>query len=256
MMKSAPGHHHPRRPNIAITPDVTTPTEETPQARYDLKTSYADAIIRAGGLPFVVPYTDDVHVIDAYLDRVSGVLISGGAFDIPAELYGETAREGMGPTKPVRTTFEMALLKGALQRRLPVLGICGGMQLINVAYGGTLIQDLKLELPTAASHQQHHDRSQPLHPVEVRDGSLLADCVGKGALMVNSTHHQAVKLIGNGLNPSAVAPDGVVEAIESKDGSFVVGVQWHPEQMIDTVPPHLGVYKTFVNKARDRRQHG
>jgi len=255
-MKSPHGHHHPRRPNIGITPDVTTPTAEAPQARYELKTSYAEAVLRGGGLPLLLPYSDDAHVIDAYLDRVSGVVISGGAFDVPPELYGETAREGMGPTKPVRTTFELAVLKAALFRRLPVLGICGGMQLINVAYGGTLIQDLKLELPTAAPHQQQHDRAQPLHPVEVREGSLLAECVGKGQLMVNSTHHQAVKTVGNGLQPSAVAPDGVIEGVESKDGNFVVGVQWHPEQMIDSVPPHLGIYKTFVNRARDRRQHG
>jgi putative glutamine amidotransferase len=253
-MKSHHGHH-PRRPNIAITPDLALPTADTPTPRYEIKTTYADAVLRAGGLPFILPYADDAQIIDSYLDRVSGLVVSGGAFDVPPELYGETAREGMGPTKPARTAFELAVLKAALQRKMPVLGICGGMQLLNVAFGGSLVQDLKLELPTAANHQQHHDRSQPLHPVEVRDGSVLADCVGKGQLMVNSTHHQAVKTIGQGLQPCAVAPDGVIEGIETKDG-FVVGVQWHPEQMIDTVPPHLGVYRSLVNRARERRTYG
>jgi putative glutamine amidotransferase len=254
-MKSHHSHHSPRRPNIAITPDIAVASEPYAQPRYELKTSYAEAVLRAGGLPFVIPYSDDAQVIDSYLDRVSGLVVSGGAFDVPPELYGETPRAGMGATKPERTSFELAVLKGALARKLPTLGVCGGMQLINVAYGGSLVQDIKLELPEAGSHQQNHDRAHPLHPVEIREGSLLAECVGKGQLMVNSTHHQAIKAIGTGLAASAVAPDGIVEGLEAKDAPFVLGVQWHPEQMIHTVPPHLGVYRVLVNKARDRRSH-
>ncbi|MFZ5440859.1 MAG: gamma-glutamyl-gamma-aminobutyrate hydrolase family protein [Myxococcota bacterium] len=248
-------HGHHRRPSIAITPDVTTPTPEAPFPRYDLKTAYADAVFRAGGLPFILPYTDERSAIDQYLDRVSGLLITGGAFDIPPEAYGEAPKAGLGELKPGRTNFELTVLRLALQRRIPVLGVCGGMQLLNVAFGGTLVQDIVTELAGAKPHEQKHDRTQPHHPIEVKDLTVLAECVGgRGQLMVNSTHHQAVKAVGQGLLVSAVAPDGVIEAIEGTGKEqWVLGVQWHPELMLDTVPPNLGIYRAFVNKARDRR---
>jgi putative glutamine amidotransferase len=245
-------HGHPRRPSIGITPDYSEPSAAQPFAKYDVKTAYADAVLRAGGLPFVLPYSEDPAVIECWLDRISGLVITGGAFDIAPEHYGETPREGLGPVKAARTGFELALLKAALRRHLPILGVCGGMQLINVAFGGTLFQDISREVPGARPHEQTHDRTQPQHPVEVKADTALADCVGKGQLMVNSTHHQAVRKVGEGLIASAHSPDGLVEAIE-QPGGFVVGVQWHPELMIDSVPPQIGIYKGLVARARDRR---
>ncbi|MDY7230597.1 gamma-glutamyl-gamma-aminobutyrate hydrolase family protein [Hyalangium rubrum] len=252
-----PMRHHgqpPRRPNIGITPDWSEAAPGTSFARYELKVSYAEAVLRAGGLPFVLPYTDDPTCVEAYLDRVSGVLITGGAFDIPPEAYGETAREGMGAMKEGRTTFETALMRAALKRNMPVLGICGGMQLLNVVLGGTLYQDIGREMQEVREHEQKHDRTQPQHPVDVRDNSLLAEAVGRGQLMVNSTHHQAVKKLGNQVVSSAVSPDGVVEAIESTAHAFALGVQWHPEYMLNNLPVHAGIYKVFIHKARDYRR--
>jgi putative glutamine amidotransferase len=254
-MNNHPRHHGqpPRRPNIGITPDWAQP-EDQPFARYELKVPYSEAVLRAGGLPFVLPYSDDPSCVEAYLDRVSGVLVTGGAFDIPPEAYGEAAREGLGTLKEGRTAFEAALMRGALKRNMPVLGICGGMQLLNVVLGGTLFQDIGREVQGAREHEQKHDRTQPQHPVEVKNGTQLAEAIGHGQLMVNSTHHQAVRKVGKDVTICAVAPDGVVEAIESTAHGFALGVQWHPEYMATTIPVHTGLYKSFIQKAREHRR--
>lgn len=245
-------HAPPRRPVIGITPDYNEQPGEGASPRYELKQAYTDAVIRAGGLPMVVGYSDDPTVVDAYLDRMNGLVVTGGAFDIPPEAYGEARRDGLGVLKAGRTAFEAALMKAALKRNLPVLGVCGGMQLLNVVLGGTLFQDILREVHNAKDHEQKHDRAQPSHPVDVKDGTVLAECVGRGQLMVNSTHHQAVSRLGEKVVASALAPDGVVEAIESREHGFALGVQWHPELMVSSLPIHLGVYKVFVHRARER----
>jgi len=247
-------HGGHRRPVIGLTPDLAANAEGGGPPRYELKLSYVEGILKGGGLPLLLPYSDDEKVVQAYLDRVQGLVVTGGAFDIPPADYGEEPREGLGPLKPERTAFETTVLRAALERQLPVLGICGGMQLLNVVLGGTLYQDLVRELPSASLHEQKHPSVQPQHPVDVRDGTLLAEAVGKGALMVNSTHHQAVNVVAPGLLVSAVAPDGVVEAIELPGPAFVLGVQWHPESLVTSVPTHLGILKLLVQRARDFRQ--
>lgn len=246
--------HGQRRPLIGITPDVSGPNIDVPHIRYEIKASYGDAVLKAGGLPLILAYSDDPTAVDAYLERISGLVVTGGAFDIPPAAYGELPREGLGELKPTRTTFETLLTKGALERNLPILGICGGMQLLNVVWGGTLYQDLGREVATAQNHEQKHDRTQPAHPVEVKGGTLLAELLGKGQLMVNSTHHQAAKNVGTDVVVSAIATDGVVEAIEMKGKNFAVGVQWHPELLVATVPIHLSLYKGLVHRARELRR--
>ncbi|MHB8874007.1 MAG: gamma-glutamyl-gamma-aminobutyrate hydrolase family protein [Myxococcaceae bacterium] len=250
-----PQHGHPaRRPSIGITPDRGQTHHEHPVPLYELKAAYADAVLKAGGLPFVLPYSEEPACLEAYLDRVSGLLISGGGFDIPPAAYGEPPKEGLGPTNPPRTAFESALVHAALARNLPVLGICGGMQLLNVVLGGTLHQDIPRELPSARGHMQSHDRSQPHHPIDAKDGTFLGELLGRGQLMVNSTHHQAVKKPGEKVVVSAMSSDGVIEGIEAPSYAFAVGVQWHPEMLLHSVPVHLGLYKALVNKARETRR--
>jgi putative glutamine amidotransferase len=197
---------------------------------------------------------EDPALIELYLDRISGVVVTGGAFDIHPSAYGETPREGLGPQKLERQQYESALIRAALKRDLPVLGVCGGMQLLNVLMGGSLFQDLKREVENARDHEQKHDRTQPLHPVDVKEGTLAAEWLGKGQLMVNSTHHQAVNKLGEKVICSATSPDGIVEAIEVTGHAFAVGVQWHPEYLIHSLPLHLGLYRGLVQKARESRR--
>jgi gamma-glutamyl-gamma-aminobutyrate hydrolase PuuD len=132
-----------RRPVVGITPDVEA---EGDVSRYVVKTAYADAVLRAGGLPLVLPLSTEATVVEAYLDRVAAVVVTGGAFDVPPEAYGQAPKEGLGPQKPIRTAFETLVLQTALRRKLPILAICGGMQLLNVVLGGELFQDLRREL--------------------------------------------------------------------------------------------------------------
>ncbi len=239
---------------VGLTADEAEATEASPLASYVLKAPYADAVARAGALPVILPYLD-AGAVDALLDRLDAVVVTGGAFDVSPALYGAAPAPGLGPLKAARTAFEAALTQGALARGLPLLGVCGGMQLLAVLAGGTLLQDLPTERPDALAHEQATDSRQPAHPVAVTAGTRLAAAVGEGGLDVNSTHHQAVDDPGR-LTVSAVAPDGVVEAVEDRSAAFVVGVQWHPERLVARDPRHQGLYDALVAAAAARAAGG
>jgi putative glutamine amidotransferase len=234
------------RPRIGLTLDG-----DEGRGRYELRASYVEAVLAAGGLPILLPHAPEAAA--AYLALLDGLVVTGGAFDVPPELYGEARRKECGPTKPARTAFEKDLLEAALAARLPVLGVCGGMQLLNVVRGGTLHQDLVADLGLAG-HEQPAPKDVPSHRAVVAPGTQLAALVGAGPIEVNSTHHQAVKDPGSGVLVSARAPDGVVEAIELPDLPFALGVQWHPEATVRHDPRHAAVYRGLVVAARDARR--
>jgi putative glutamine amidotransferase len=236
-----------RRPRIGLTLDL-----DEGRRRYELPRAYADAVLAAGGLPIPLPYAAP-PIAAAYLALVDGLVVTGGAFDVPPERYGDAPRAGCGPAKPERTDFEWALCEAALAGHLPLLGVCGGMQLLNVVRGGTLWQDLGRDLGLAG-HEGPAPRDGPHHAVEVVAGSLLASLVGPDPLAVGSTHHQAVRAPGGGVLVSARAPDGVVEAIELPDLPFALGVQWHPEALAGREPRHAALYRGLVEAARDQRR--
>jgi putative glutamine amidotransferase len=194
---------------------------------YAIRENYCAAVRRAGGLPVLLPHAPDDA--GAYLDRIDGLIVTGGGFDVDPALFGAAARHPSVKTKDRRTAFELAATRDALARDIPVLGICGGQQLLNVALGGTLIQHIPDEVPGALPHRQPNPRDEPSHTVRIVAGTLLRRIAGADALAVNSAHHQAVKAAGPGVIVDAVAEDGVVEGIEDPRRRFCLGVQWHPE---------------------------
>ncbi len=208
--------------------------------------AYVSAVARAGGDPILLPHVAPDRA-EAYLSILDGLVVAGGDFDVPPGYYGQEARPGLGKLLEERSSFERAILTLALQRDLPVLGVCGGMQLMNVVLGGTLHQDLS-ERPGTAVHVQPHDKRQPAHDVKVSTGSLLGRLTGAASIAVNSTHHQVVNAVGKNLNASGIADDGVIEAIEGPQYRYALGVQWHPEVL--SAPEHAAIYRGLVDACR------
>lgn len=222
---------HARRPLIGVTLDAEQPGGYSAYPWYALRANYAEAVIAAGGLPVALPH-DDALAPD-WLDRIDALIVTGGAFDVDPALYGEAARHATVTLKEGRTATELALTRGAIAREIPVLGICGGEQLLGVALGGTLIQHIPDTIAAALDHEQPNPRHEPGHAVVVTPGTMLHRIVGTAEMRVNSAHHQAVLDPGARAITNAVAPDGVIEGIEARDARFCLGVQWHPEFFID-----------------------
>lgn len=236
------------RPRIGVTLDVDDGAQ-----RYEIKQAYVEALLAAGAVPVLLPPAD--RLAAAYLAMIDGLVVTGGAFDVPPELYGQARRDVCGPLKESRTRFEKELLEAALASSLPVLGICGGMQLMNVVRGGTLHQDLVADAGVSG-HEQPPPKDVPTHAIKVPAGTLLWRLIGLGVPehRVNSTHHQAVKDAGTGVLVAATAPDGVVEAIELPDVPFAIGVQWHPETLLRHDDRHAGIFAGLVEAARSLRR--
>jgi putative glutamine amidotransferase len=187
--------------------------------------AYPEAIVRAGAVPVIVPPLPK-PCIEPLLDGLRGLVLTGGP-DIDPCHYDEPPHEELGPVEREIDVFELALVRAALRRRLPILGICRGMQLLNVALGGSLVQHVP-------EHRQTDPGRIPTHAVRLEDGSRIAGLLGSAELQVNSFHHQALDRLGRGVRPVGWAPDGVVEAVEVRRQPFCIGVQWHAESLVDS----------------------
>lgn len=234
------------RPLIGITLDSEEPGGYSKFPWYAVRENYSTATSSGGGLPIMLPH--ELDRVEEYLDLVSGLVVTGGAFDVDPALFGADARHPSVTVKETRTDFEWAVTEGALKRDMPVLGICGGQQLLNVVLGGTLIQHIPDEIDNALAHEQPNPRDEPGHDVTVIENTLLHRIAGSTSLSVNSAHHQAVKDVGGNVIVNAVALDGVIEGIEATDYAFCLGIQWHPEFSID--PADSRIFSAFIDAAR------
>ena len=208
--------------------------------------NYSEAVVEAGGLPLMVANLDPA-LAAGYAKTADALLLTGGG-DIDPARYGETPDRDLGSVDPERDAFELALYAAFREAGKPVLGVCRGCQVINVAHGGKLHQHLP-SVDGTHQHDQRDLRGFPAHPVELEPGSRLAAAYGATRVRTNTYHHQAIATVGAGLRAVGHAGDGVVEAVESESGPLVVGVQWHPEMMFERFAEHLAPFEVLVRAA-------
>jgi putative glutamine amidotransferase len=243
------------RPMIGITCDLDLGTGRDTRAPgrgvHVLYDDYVQAVLASGGLPILLPAVRDEDSRVAYTQPLHGLLIPGSPADVDPVYYGEEPHQRLGPVNPLRTEFEIQLVRLALGRGIPVFGICGGAQVLNVALGGSLVQDIPAQVPKAYKHSGSSERA---HSVDIAPETRLAAILGLHEMRVNSLHHQAVKVPGKGLVVSASARDGVIEAVEISDRPFAIGVQWHPERLFTEDEAARRLFSAFVRAAATR--HG
>ena len=234
-------------PLIGVTSSITV--LKVPERAY-VNSAYLHAVQRAGGVPVVLPPQLSAASLERLARGLDGLLLTGGG-DIDPAVFGEAAHPTVCEVAPARDTLELSAVRIALDRRLPILAICRGIQLLNVALGGTLFQDVGSDPGTQLQHGQQEPRDQPTHKVQVKAGSRLAETLGTDELEVNSMHHQAVRALGAGLLAVAWAPDQLIEGLELADASrFVLGVQWHPEELVSHSEPARRLFAALVQSAR------
>jgi putative glutamine amidotransferase len=219
-----------KSPIVAVTATNERPGD---RARVRVNRAYTDAIVAAGMIPLIVPPVPEAMAA-GILDAVTGLVLTGGE-DIDPVHFGAPRHAATGPANDDRDRCELALAREAARRRMPTLAICRGVQVLNVALGGTLIQHIPDELGTGIDHDAESSRSERVHPVSIASGSRLSGIVRSTPIETNSFHHQSVGRLGEGLCTAASSPDGVIEAVECADRAWwAVGVQWHPEELTGT----------------------
>jgi putative glutamine amidotransferase len=236
-----------RAPLIGVSTSITVGAH--PERAY-VNSTYLHAVQQAGGVPVALPPQLSPASLEQLTAELGGLLLTGGG-DIDPALFDEAPHPTLSDVAPSRDTLETAALQVALERGLPVLAVCRGVQVLNVALGGSLYQDVGTDPGTQIPHSQTESRDQPTHKVKVAPGSRLAAILGTDELEVNSMHHQAIKRLGRGLTAVAWAPDQIVEGAELGDPArFVLGVQWHPEELVGHSEPARRLFAALVGAAR------
>ncbi|MDR2899720.1 MAG: gamma-glutamyl-gamma-aminobutyrate hydrolase family protein [Clostridiales bacterium] len=217
--------------------------------KYCINTSYLNAVKRNGGIPMPIPLLEDNEELHSILKMCDAILLPGGE-DIDPEYYNEDPHKKLGTVRPELDSLALRCLDYAKACKLPVLGICKGIQLINVSHGGSLYQDINSQCKgECILHEQDYSRAYTLHKVKIEENSVLFELFGELNIKVNTMHHQAIKEVGKGLKAIAFAPDGIIEGVESEDG-LILGVQWHPEELVESVPVMNRLFERLINLAK------
>lgn len=250
------------RPIIGVATQTMQPIPGQLPLAWVMGQKYVRTLTAAGAIPWVIPLLpDDEPILRGIYDRLDGVFLAGGV-DIDPTSYNEARHDKCGPSDRDRDRVEMQLVQWAAVDSKPVLGVCRGAQMLNVALGGSLYQDLAAEESAAIKHDYfpippaNHTRDQLVHAVRIERGTKLRRIMGVDYAAVNSMHHQGIKTVAPGVTVNAVSPDGLVEGIEGANGRFALGLQWHPEELAETDGAMRAVFAAFVAAAREYRlQH-
>ena len=215
--------------------------------------TYIDALVQVGASPLIIPVVADQNLLAHLTHLLDGLMLIGGP-DVDPAHYGEAAHPGLRQMTPSRDRMELLLTAWALQAQMPILAICRGIQVLNVAAGGRLWQDIASQVPNARKHDQHPEYREDhlAHPIQITPGSRLAAICRQTRIHVNSLHHQAISQIGQGLAVVARADDGIIEAVESSGAQWVVGVQWHPEWLVARSEAMLALFRAFREACQSR----
>lgn len=239
------------KPIIIITAgrhNLSAQSSGTQAVLAGVPSTYVKSVLSSGGVPLLLPYLSDRDSVHAALESAHGLLLTGGG-DVVSLAYGEEPHPKSTYQDPIRDEMELEATRIAIEMGLPILGICRGIQLLNVALGGTLVQDIPSQLPDSINHSAQSIAPVLLHSVDVDEGSLLARILGTTSLSVNSHHHQSVKDLGKELCVSCRAKDGVIEGIESSEGRPIIGVQFHPEAIAQEYPVFQSLFDWLVKES-------
>ena len=234
-----------KKPIVGITLQI-----DHEENKYWSRPTYFNALLTCGVIPMLFPVTGDPEIVDQLTDMVDGIIFSGG-FDVHPSLYGEEVQPYCRRISPPRDEFENLLVKAAIAKKKPSIGICRGIQVMNVMLGGTLYQDIASQREKYVVHSEGPVFEKMLHTVDIIEGTPLADIIPEKTINVNSVHHQAIKDIAPSLEAMAISEDGLIEAVYAPDHPFFVGVQWHPEGSFNVDENSRRIFKAFTDVVKE-----
>lgn len=231
---------------------VTT-FEELEKGYHSVNSNYIKAVFAAGGIPVNIPIIHDEDDYDRYLNLLDGIVLTGG-IDLCPLSYNENPLKEVDTISSIRDKYEIGLFKKAYEKRMPILGICRGLQIINVCLGGNLYQDINKQVSNSLGHAPSGTpRDEFYHMIRIKNNTKLYNIFGRENLAVNSLHHQSIKELGENLIATAFSEDGIIEAIEAIDDRFLMGVQFHPESFVDKHPEYIDIFKELISVSKTKR---